>query len=65
MLTIEISHKGMGAVRVHAHNDLEQDLDLLVWPLVRRDFERLDRRVRREADALLSRIAPSPRTGED
>jgi hypothetical protein len=65
MLTIEISHKGVGAVRVHAQNDLEQDLDLLVWPLVRRDIERLDRRVRREADALLSRIAPSPRTGEN
>jgi|CXWL01.1.fsa_nt_gi hypothetical protein len=60
MLTIEISHKGVDAVRVVAENELEQDLDLLVWPLVRRDIERLDKRLRHEADALLSRIAPTP-----
>lgn len=58
MLTIEISHRGIGAVRVLAKTVIEQDIDLLIWPIVRRDIERLDKRVRRKAEALLSRIAP-------
>ena len=64
MFTIEIEPTGVRAVRLMAGDTLEQDLDLLVWPIIRRDLERLDRRLRRDGGALLRRIAPDPKTGK-
>jgi hypothetical protein len=58
MLTIEIEPTGVRSIRVSAADKLEQDLTLLVWPIIRGDLERLDRRLRREGGALLRRIAP-------
>ena len=64
MLTIEIEPTGVRSVRLSAGDDLEQDLTLLVWPIIRRDLERLDRRLRRDGGALLRRIAPDPKTAK-
>ena len=58
MLTIEIEPAGVKSVRVTGDDRLEQDLSLLVWPIIRADLERLDRRLRREGKMLLRRIVP-------
>lgn len=60
MLTIEIEPTGVRSVRASGCDKLEQDLALLVWPIIRADLARLDRRLRREGGALLRRIAPDP-----
>ena len=64
MLTIEIEPTGVRSVRVSARDNLDQDLTLLVWPLVRPYVERLDRHLRRDGAALLRQIAPDPKETE-
>lgn len=61
MLTIEIDPTRIRSVRITGRDVLEQDLSLLVWPLIRSDVEKLDRKLRRDGGALLRRIAPDPK----
>ncbi len=65
MLTIEIEPTGVRAVRVSGQDALEQDLALLVWPLIRPQVERLHRTLNREGAALVRKLAPQAgeRTG--
>lgn len=56
MIHVEIAPTGVRRVVVTGDDGLDQDLSLLVWPLVRGDVERLDRRLRREAPAILERL---------
>jgi hypothetical protein len=62
MITIEIEPTGVRRVRVSGVDGLEQDLSLLVWPLVRPHVERLDRQLRRDGAGLLGRLC-SPTNG--
>ena len=64
MLTIEIEPTKIRSVRVTAQNDLEQDVSLLLWPLIRPYVEKIDRRLRKDGTALLRKIAPGPREEE-
>jgi hypothetical protein len=61
MILVEIAPTGVRRVVVTGEDALDQDLSLLVWPLVRADVERLDRRLRLEAPAILDGLRPPGR----
>jgi len=59
MIHVEIEPTGVRRVFITGLDGLDQDLSLMVWPLVREDIERLDRRLRLEAPGILDRLRPN------
>jgi len=62
MIHVEIEPTGVRRVFVTGRDGLDQDLSLMVWPLVRADVERLDRRLRDAAPAILEQLRPEKGT---
>ena len=60
MIIIEIEPTKVKRVAVEGRDGLDQDLLLLVWPLIRPHVERIDRQLRRDGTALLDRLCPHP-----
>jgi hypothetical protein len=54
MIEIRVTPARVEAVRFLPSSDLEEDLDLAAWQLIRPLVDRIDRRVRRAAEAALS-----------
>jgi hypothetical protein len=48
MIHVQITPAGVGEVAVEAPTNSAEDIDLAVWPLVREELDRLDRRLRLE-----------------
>ncbi len=55
MIVVQITAAGVAEVAVDASDDRLEDADLALWPLVREELGRLDRRLRAEAPAILAR----------
>jgi len=53
MLIVHITPGGVREVELHATSDFFEDLDLAVWPLVRKELARLDRKLRRASKKAL------------
>jgi hypothetical protein len=51
MIFVEISKDGIEKVSVRAACEAEQDLDLKIWPVVRRGLNRLNRDLERRGAA--------------
>ena len=49
MLIVHISPGGVKEVQFHAPSEFFEDLDLAVWPLVRKELARLDKKLKRAA----------------
>ena len=47
MIIVHITPGGVRDVQIQALNDLFQDFDLALWPLVREELGRLDRRIKK------------------
>jgi hypothetical protein len=64
MLVIEILPSGVKSIHATGRDGLEQDLTLLVWPMVRRHVEKMDRQLRKEWPALRWKITPEGAAGD-
>ena len=49
MIVVHITPSGVEKVRFQADSDLAEDLCLVVWPLVRKELNRLHKRLRKTA----------------
>jgi hypothetical protein len=49
MLIVYINPGGVQRIQVQAATEFFEDLDLAVWPLVRKELDRLDRKLKRAA----------------
>ena len=50
MIIVHIAPEGVRKVFIDAESEQRQDRDLVVWPLVRQDLNRLNRKLERLAD---------------
>ena len=50
MIIVKIAPEGVEKVFIEAESEQKQDRDLAVWPLVRQDLNRLNRKLERLAD---------------
>ena len=55
MIVVHINPGRIEKVYFQADSDLAEDLCLAVWPLVREELKRLDRKLKRAAQATLDR----------
>jgi hypothetical protein len=51
MIVVQITQTGIEKVVVQAACEAEQDVDLKIWPLVRRGLNRLNREIVRQQDS--------------
>ena len=49
MLIIHIDPSGVKRIQLQAGTEFFEDLDLAIWPLVRKELNRLDRKLKRAA----------------
>jgi hypothetical protein len=60
MIVVQINSTGVHEIAVEAPTDRIEDVDLALWPIVREELGRLDRRVRLEAPGILARLMSQP-----
>lgn len=53
MIVVHINPAGVEKVYFQSGSDLAEDLCMAVWPLVRRDLDRLDKKLKRAAKRAL------------
>ena len=53
MIIVHINPAGIEKVYFQSGSDLAEDLCLAIWPLVRRELDRLHRKLRKAADSTL------------
>ncbi len=58
MIIIHINPAGVEGIYFQASNDLAEDLSMAIWPLVRKDLNRLDQKLKRAAKKTLELIEP-------
>lgn len=56
MLIVHITPAGVKEVQFRALNEFFEDLDLAVWPLVRKELGRLDRKLKRATKKSLAQL---------
>lgn len=56
MIVVHINPAGVEAVYFQSTSDVTEDLCLAIWPLVRQDLERLNKKLRREAEETLKQV---------
>jgi len=61
MIIVHITPAGVTDVEFQASTNFFQDLDLAVWPLVRSELDRLDRKLKRSAKEALGWRKGNPR----
>ena len=49
MILVQITAQGIKEVSVESNSEEAQDIDLLVWRIVRKELRRLDRKLKRAA----------------
>ncbi len=53
MVIVHINPAGVEKIYFQADSELAEDLCMAVWPLVRRELDRLHRKLRKAADSTL------------
>jgi hypothetical protein len=56
MIVVHVSPSGVREVQFRAPSEFFEDLDLAVWPLVRKELSRLDKKLKRATKKSLERL---------
>ena len=56
MLIVHINPGGVKEVQIQACSEFFEDLDLSIWPLVRKELARLDKKLKRATKKSLERL---------
>lgn len=59
MIIVKIAPEGVEKVFIEAESEEKQDRDLAVWPLVRTNLQRLNRKLEQLAEARVPQRSPT------
>ena len=63
MIIVYINPAGIEAVHFQSNSELAEDLCLAAWPIIRKDLDRLDLKLRRTASKTLEMIEKDEASG--